>query len=79
MRKYDDWRGSYMERKKVAHYWKDLGLIMIGIAINLIGRGIASKFQLPFWLDMVGTCVISYYSGMIGGIATGLFMLKKII
>ena len=47
-------------------------LIAICIGIDLLGRGVAVKMNLPIWLDMVGTCIAAYYTGMVGGVITGI-------
>lgn len=45
-------------------------IVMISSAINVLGRYIALKLSLPIWLDMTGTIISSYYTGLWGGIAT---------
>jgi len=47
-------------------------VIIIGIILNLVGRLIASSFNLPIWLDMLGTVVATYYAGIWGGVAAGI-------
>lgn len=46
---------------------------VIGIIFNVVGIYIAHVFKLPAWLDMTGTVIASYYGGIWGGIAAGLF------
>lgn len=38
--------------------------------INILGKGLADKLELPLWLDMVGTCLAAYYVGTVGGMAS---------
>lgn len=44
-------------------------IVLIGIAINVLGRYIALRLSLPIWLDMTGTIISSYYTSLWGGIA----------
>lgn len=43
-------------------------IIAVSIIINLVGRYLAQEFQLPFWLDTIGTCIAVYYTNVFGGI-----------
>jgi len=54
-------------------YMGKIYIIVICIMINLVGRFFATHFQMPFWLDMVGTCVATYFTGLWGGILAGIF------
>lgn len=45
-------------------------LVLLCIIINLIGRYIAERFQLPVWLDTIGTCIAVYYTNLFGGMIT---------
>lgn len=47
-------------------------VVIIGIIVNVLGRFFAYSFGLPIWFDMTGTCIATYYTGIWGGIATGL-------
>ena len=51
---------------------KKLMILGIGIGINVVGRYVAQRFVLPLWLDMIGTCIASYYGGLWIGILVGL-------
>ena len=52
---------------------KKIIIVLIGILINVVGRYIANTFRLPFWLDMSGTFLVTYYVGIWGGMVAGLF------
>ena len=43
-------------------------LVILCIVINVIGRYIATRFQLPVWLDTIGTCIAVYYTNLFGGL-----------
>ena len=47
-------------------------ILVIGIGLNIAGKYIAHHFVLPVWLDMIGTCIASYYGGLWIGILAGL-------
>lgn len=47
-------------------------LLFLFIVINLVGRQAAVIYNLPVWLDMVGTCLAVYYLGPVGGVLAGL-------
>ena len=51
--------------------WKKITIVLIGIALNLAGRWIARFLCLPMWLDMTGTFIASYFTGIWGGIIAG--------
>lgn len=48
-------------------------VVIIGIILNVVGRFLAQSLNLPIWFDMVGTCIATYFSGLWGGIITGVF------
>ncbi|MGN0318429.1 MAG: HD domain-containing phosphohydrolase [Lachnospira sp.] len=48
-------------------------IVIIGIALNVLGRIISSALELPVWFDMLGTILASYYVGIWGGIIAGVF------
>lgn len=50
---------------------KAVGVTVIGIILNVVGRYIAHTLELPVWLDMVGTIISSYYGGLLSGIIAG--------
>ncbi len=60
-----------MERMK---HWQSYVLIALCVAVNLIGRAIASKLQLPFWLDAIGTLIAAIQLGPLGGALTGIIV-----
>lgn len=43
-------------------------LITLCVLINIAGRYISQKFQLPLWLDTIGTFIAVYYTNIFGGI-----------
>lgn len=60
---------EWMILKKIP---KLVGVTVIGIILNVVGRYIAYILNLPVWLDMVGTVISSYYGGLLSGIIAGL-------
>ncbi len=60
-----------MERMK---HWQSYVLIALCVAVNLIGRAIASKMQLPFWLDAIGTLIAAIELGPLGGALVGVIV-----
>lgn len=46
-------------------------IVIFGILLNLIGKYIAVKLNLPIWLDVMGTCVAAYFAGPVGGMIAG--------
>lgn len=46
-------------------------LIFVCVVINLLGKLIAHRFNLPLWLDVVGTFVAAYFMGPVGVVITG--------
>lgn len=54
------------------NWLKKTMILVIGIGLNIAGRYIAHHFVLPVWLDMIGTCIASYYGGLWIGILAGL-------
>lgn len=52
---------------------KAVPAVVIGVILNIAGRYIAHRFNMPIWLDMTGTVIASYYGGLWGGIIAGLF------
>ncbi len=48
--------------------WQKVGVIILGIMINAVGRWIAYQLKLPIWFDMTGTFIASYFAGIWGGI-----------
>lgn len=46
-------------------------IIIFGILLNIAGRFIAQKLNLPIWLDVTGTCVAAYFAGIFGGVIAG--------
>ncbi len=48
-------------------------LIVFCILINVIGRLLAGKLQLPLWLDTIGTSVAVYFVGIGGGLFVSIF------
>lgn len=49
-----------------------LAFAAVCIALNIAGRGIALNFELPFWLDTIGTCLSACILGPVYGGITGL-------
>ncbi|MCR5652492.1 MAG: HD domain-containing protein [Ruminococcus sp.] len=50
-----------------------LGLVICGILLNLVGSNLNSFLNLPFYLDNVGTVLISCIGGYLPGITVGFF------
>lgn len=52
--------------------WKLIAAVMLGcVAVNLVGREFVDFFQLPFYLDMVGTAIAAIALGPWRGAAVG--------
>ncbi|MBR1692705.1 MAG: response regulator [Lachnospiraceae bacterium] len=54
--------------------WKNIGMIIIGIVLNVIGRVTAQRLSLPFWLDSIGTFFSAIQLGPVAGALTGAAM-----
>jgi energy-coupling factor transport system substrate-specific component len=52
--------------------WKSINIILICLCINIIGRQIAQSFNLPFWLDAIGTIAVAIELGPIAGAICGM-------
>ncbi len=46
-------------------------IVLVCILINLLGRIVASRFQLPVWMDTIGTGVATCFLGIGGGLIVG--------
>ena len=44
--------------------YKNICIVGIGIIINLCGCFLAYKLELPFFLDMIGTALATFYGGV---------------
>lgn len=49
-----------------------INIIIFCILINVVGKYAAELFQLPLWLDVVGTGVAAYFTGPVGAVVTGI-------
>ena len=58
-----------MEKMK---HWQSYVLIVVCVAINILGRNLASKVEIPFWFDAIGTLIAAIQLGPIGGAIWGL-------
>lgn len=56
--------------KKVAVIMKNAVVIILCIIINIAGKSIAIHFNLPLWLDTIGTCIAAYFTGVWGAVIT---------
>lgn len=61
-----------MQQKIKLTWWQKIVLFVFCVLLNFIGKYIASKCNLPLWLDMQGTCVAAYFLGLPGGILVAL-------
>ncbi|MBR6697181.1 MAG: response regulator [Lachnospiraceae bacterium] len=52
---------------------KKVIIVIVGITINVLGRLLAEKLDLPIWFDMTGTILATYYVGVWGGIVVAIF------
>ncbi|WP_029324020.1 diguanylate cyclase domain-containing protein [Butyrivibrio sp. AE3004] len=52
-------------------HWQSYLLIIICVAINLCGRYLASRVEIPFWFDSIGTLIAAFELGPVGGAITG--------
>lgn len=57
-----------MKKKKK---WQICLIVAVCVIINLIGRTIAAKLQLPFWLDAIGTVMSAIVLGPLCGAISG--------
>ena len=57
-----------MEKMK---HWQSYVLIVVCVAINILGRNLASKVEIPFWFDAIGTLIAAIQLGPVGGAITG--------
>ncbi len=48
-------------------------LCLVGVAIDFCGLNIADMFELPLYLDTIGTVIAAYMGGYIPGILVGMF------
>ncbi len=56
---------------KALRSWKSWVLIVLGILVNLLGRGIAQSLKLPMWLDALGTIFVAIELGPLAGAICG--------
>lgn len=49
-----------------------INIVILCILINIVGKYAAELFQLPLWLDVVGTGVAAYFTGPVGAVVTGI-------
>lgn len=49
-------------------------IVCIGFFLNLFGRFISDMWQLPLWLDTVGTCITAYYTNVYGAVAVAVLV-----
>ncbi|MCM1308227.1 MAG: hypothetical protein NC223_06480, partial [Butyrivibrio sp.] len=61
-----------MENKPTKNIIRKILIMAACIAVDLLGKYAALKFNLPIWLDVIGICVASYFVGTAGGIAVGI-------
>ncbi len=47
-------------------------VVFIGVILNVLGRFLSHSLNLPIWFDSIGTCTAVYYTGIWGGLTTGL-------
>lgn len=47
-------------------------IIMLCILVNVAFRNFAAWLKLPVWLDVIGTCLSAYYTGIVGGVLTAI-------
>lgn len=47
-------------------------VVLIGVVLNVLGRFLSHSLHLPIWFDSIGTCMAVYYTGIWGGLTTGL-------
>ena len=46
--------------------------VLVGVAINYVGRLLVANLELPLFLDCLGTMAMAYYFGSVVGVLTGL-------
>ena len=49
-------------------------IVCIGIFLNLLGRVVSDMWQLPLWLDTVGTCITAYYTNVYGAVVSAVLV-----
>ena len=52
--------------------WKCFNIILVCLCINIVGRKIAQQFELPFWLDAIGTIAAAIEVGPAAGAICGM-------
>ena len=57
-----------MEKMK---HWQSYVLIVVCVIVNIIGKNLALKAELPFWLDAIGTLIAAIQLGPVGGAIAG--------
>lgn len=62
---------GYEARMKKLKSWRNWIIIILGVVINFAGKGIAIQFNLPFWLDSIGTMLSAIYLGPVPGVICG--------
>ncbi|MCR5101430.1 MAG: response regulator [Butyrivibrio sp.] len=50
---------------------RSLALICVGVVFNIMGRSISYSYSIPFFLDTIGTVLVSVILGPIAGAITG--------
>lgn len=58
--------------RRKPRYLTVLAVIICGIALNVFGSNIASRFELTLFLDSIGTVIVAMLSGALPGIVVGL-------
>ena len=51
-----------------------IALILLGTLINIVGGMFASKLNLPWWLDSIGTFISAVTLGPVAGAVSGALM-----
>ena len=54
--------------------WVGWFVIVICVGLNLLGRTIASGYEIPFWFDSIGTILAAVVLGPIAGAVCGLLL-----
>lgn len=57
--------------RKRAVFFRALGFTALCILANILLKSMAENLELPFYIDMVGTVVSTYFFGPVWGIVTG--------
>lgn len=57
-----------MKKKRLV---RQMAIVLVCLAVNVVGRYLAAMLRLPLWLDSIGTCIAAYFTGLAGSVIAG--------